>query len=200
MSDQALFESAADALRFAFHFSHQQYDRPLINRMADKRLGGEGKGLSGLDGAAQAGMIRRELSELSNLHQALLIARFAPHFLPCSCSRACCSGQAINFEWREAVRTVTSHACEVLPGGAGKFRLRQELVARHFGHKGTLTDIAERCGVRRQAASDHNSLIINWLRGSQGKREKGGVVGEEEKAIAAASAILSRAALTSDVG
>lgn len=198
MSDEALFKSAADALRFAFHFSHQQYDRPLINRMADKHLGGDGKGLSGNDGAGQAGMIRRELSTLSNLHLAILTARFAPQFFPCSCARPCCSGKAINFEWREATRAVAAHACESLQGGAGKFRLRHELVLRYYGTKDTLTDIADRCGIRRQAASDHNSLIVTWLRGSQAKKGKDGVKGEEAKAMEAAAAVLHGCGMTEE--
>lgn len=195
MSDDVLFQSAADALRFAFNFSHQQYDRPLMNRM----MGGRnetGKGLSGLDGAAQAGMIRRELSTLPNLYRAVLIARYAPRSFPCTCGRPCCVGSSVNFEWREAVNAVASYATDMVPGGADKFRLRRELVFRLYGSGKTLDAIADECGVARQTASEHNSRIMIWLR--RGREARGGqpeVKSVEALAEAAAQRALEQAGI-----
>lgn len=180
LTENVLFKSAADALRFAFNFSHQQYDRPLMNRLASSGTG-DGKGLSGMDGAGQAGMIRRELRELSNLYQAVLIARYAPHTFPCTCGSSCCAGSAVNFEWREAVNTVAAYACEMVPGGSGRFRLRRELVFRLYGSKRTLAAIAEDCGVSEQTASDHNGRVTMWLR--RGREARGGR--PEEKSVEA---------------
>ncbi|MNY38370.1 hypothetical protein D3C86_1729920 [compost metagenome] len=55
-----LFPRAHAALTFALNYSMQQYDRPLMNRIASGELTagmapGGGEGLSGLDGAGQAG-------------------------------------------------------------------------------------------------------------------------------------------------
>ena len=78
---EPLFINAHSALVFAFNFSGQCYDRPMMNRMAAPSVG-TGKGLVGLDGAAQAGMIRGEVKSLGKLAEAILIARFAPHSMP----------------------------------------------------------------------------------------------------------------------
>ena len=101
MSDEVLFKCAADALRFAFNYSHQQYDRPLMNRLATKSSG-EGKGLVGQDGAGQAGMIHSRLERLPHMHRMVLAARFIPRNFRCSCGRACCSGLERNLAWEAA--------------------------------------------------------------------------------------------------
>ena len=87
-----LFRSTQDALLFAFRHAGQAYDRPLMLRMADASRG-SGAGLAGLDGAAQAGMIRAEVAALGRLHEAVLVARFADRAIPCQCKAACCSGE-----------------------------------------------------------------------------------------------------------
>lgn len=61
---EPMFKSAHAALVFALNYSMQQYDRPLINRIAAGHTKESHKGLSGVDGAAQAGMIRAELARL----------------------------------------------------------------------------------------------------------------------------------------
>lgn len=53
------FTRAHAALVFALNFASDCYDRPVMNRLADGPRAA-GKGLAGLDGAAQAGMVRAE--------------------------------------------------------------------------------------------------------------------------------------------
>ncbi|POR52772.1 hypothetical protein B0G62_10469 [Paraburkholderia eburnea] len=55
---EKLFRTPQDALVFAFNYSMQRGDRPLVDRLAAPAAR-TGKGLSGNDGAGQAGMIRR---------------------------------------------------------------------------------------------------------------------------------------------
>lgn len=196
MSDEVLFKSAADALRFAFNYSHQQYDRPLMNRLAGSQSEGKGKGLSGLDGAAQAGMIRRELSTLSTLYRAVLVAQHAPRTFVCDCGRSCCAGTRINFEWRDAVSTVASYACRLVPGGRGRYLLRRDLVFRLYGSGATLVSIAKKRGVSEQTASEHNSRVSIWLR--RGQEARGGrkaVLSIEDLAGAAAHRVLTQAGM-----
>lgn len=199
LAEEALFKSAADALRFAFNFSHQQYDRPLMNRLAGGESG-SGKGLSGLDGAGQAGMIRRELSGLSNLYRAALIAQYAPRTFECTCNRSCCVGKTINFEWREAVNTLASYSCELVQGGEGKFRLRRDLVFRLYGSGETFASIAEECGVTERTVSTHSSELSVWLRGTNPKgdpkKKKTGI--EEAAYLAAHSALFSAGMVGND--
>lgn len=172
MSDEVLFKSAADALRFAFNYSHQQYDRPLMNRLATKSSG-EGKGLVGQDGAGQAGMIRSRLEKLPHLYRVVLAARYAPHSFPCTCGRPCCAGTVFNLEWREAVGAVASYACEIVPGGVAQYRLRRGLLFRHFGPRTLMSDIAKKSGVNVDTATAHNRALMEWLLGPKDDPARG---------------------------
>lgn len=58
-----LLSSALATLTFALNYSMQQFDRPIMNKIASGKFAAEmtledGKGLSGLDGAGQPGMTR----------------------------------------------------------------------------------------------------------------------------------------------
>ena len=162
----ALFSSAHAALTFAFNFSSQAYDRPMMNRMADGPAR-SGKGLVGLDGAGQAGMIRREIAALGQLREAIITACFAPQSLPCSCRRPCCSGQTINTEWSDAIGVITQAAVGQLSGCISNHRLRRGIVEKAFGAKVSISDLAVACGVSRDTASAHNEKLVAWLRGSK---------------------------------
>lgn len=159
-----LFDSAHSAVVFAFNFSSQCYDRPLMNRMADgpKR---PGKGLAGLDGAGQAGMIRREIAQLGPLHEAIIIACFAPRSVPCDCRRPCCCGKKTNHEWSDAIGLITQYAVGQLSGTVSNYRLRRGIVSKAFGEKVSIGELAVTCGVNRDTASAHNEKINSWLCG-----------------------------------
>lgn len=163
---EPLFRSAHDALVFAFNFSRQQYDRPLMNRVAAGPQPSDGRGLSGLDGAGQAAMTLAELGRLSPLDQALLIAGKAPQSEPCGCGVACCSGHKTNGEWLDAISVVTTAAIAgALSGCIVNRRLCAGLVQKHFGAKVSLIELAELCQVDRHTAGTHNGRIKRWLFG-----------------------------------
>lgn len=182
---EALFRSADAALKFAFRFSSEQYDRPLMNRMADKSAG-KGKGLAGLDGAGQAGIIRREVRELGPLHEAMVIARYGPRDVPCSCRAPCCSGFKLNREWAEAIGLITTAAMEKLSGKLSHYQLRRGIVERQFGVKHKIGELAERCNVNRDTASDHNMILTVWLAGEKKRDSENHKIGEVTRAITAA--------------
>ena len=169
---EAMFSSAHAALVFAFNFSGQSYDRPMMNRMADgpKR---SGKGLVGLDGAGQAGMIRREVADLGALFEAIITASFAPRTLPCSCRRSCCSGHTANPEWSDAIGYITQAAVGQLSGSVSNYRLRRGIVMRAFGEKVSISELATACGVNRDTASAHNEKVSAWLTGRRRDRADG---------------------------
>lgn len=183
-----LFASAHSALVFAFNFSGQSYDRPMMNRMADgpKR---SGKGLVGLDGAGQAGMIRGEVAVLGKLHEAIVTAYYAPHSMPCDCRKSCCSGSKVNPEWSEAISFITQAAMSHLSGLMSNHRLRRAIVAKNFGEKVSLGDVAAVCGVNRDTASAHNEKISTWLSGYRPKKgnSQQAIVGEIVRAKTAAA-------------
>jgi hypothetical protein len=62
-SDDALFHSEVGALKFALNYQHGGMKRPSMTVMMGGGAGKKGRGLGGLDGAAQAGMISLELGE-----------------------------------------------------------------------------------------------------------------------------------------
>ena len=194
MSDEVLFKSAADALRFAFNYSHQQYDRPLMNRMMGGE-GGSGKGLSGQDGAGQAGMVHRRIQGLSNLHRAVLALRFLPRSFPCACGSACCSRRRRSFDWEEAASAVGAYAVEAIPGGGNRYRLRTELVRRFYGADEKLAAIAEETGVSLRTVEREASAIAGWLRGTKATKTKAGTPGVDVLALAAAEELLAEAGL-----
>lgn len=179
---EILFTSADSALRFAFSYSTQHYSpTPMARAMRGGDVG-TGKGLVGVDGAAQAGMIRAELREFSELDRSLLIAQFAPVELPCDCTRACCSGNRPNVEWADAVSYLTEHTTYLFAGHLSSYRLRRTLVERHFGahrdihgKKLTIERLAQQCEIHRQTVSTHHQKLMAYFRGTKGVNSSVGV-------------------------
>ncbi|WP_315136853.1 hypothetical protein [Achromobacter marplatensis] len=166
---EALFRSAHAALVYALNYSMQQYDRPLMNKAMSGKPEGEGKGLSGVDGAGQAGMIRAELARLAPLHQAVLVASIAPQQVPCECRAACCGGWKTNPEWSDAVSELTTvAAAAALAGCVSNGRLRSGLIQRLLGAKATLADLAARHDVDEKTAGAHSAKLKRWLFGGGG--------------------------------
>lgn len=195
---EALFTSAHAALTFAHNFSRGSLDRPTMAKMADKRIGGSGKGLGGLDGAAQAGFILREMQDLSRLHQQILLARFLPRTAECPC----CGHAVPAHDWLAAVREVSDGAmlAGILSGHMVNRAVRDGIVARHFGQKVQLGDLAKRGNIHVNTVTDQNGKIVLWLRGSRlTKRGRGefdaGVQGEEGRAMEQATGRLERAGI-----
>lgn len=178
-----LFKSAHAALVFALQYSKQQYDRPMMNRVAAGPSAHEGKGLSGIDGAGQAGMIRAELERLPKLQQAVLIAAAADQRVACECRASCCVGWKVNPEWADAISDLTAAAASAaLSGCVSNGRLRSGLIQRMFGVKASLVDLAERCHVDPDTAGSHNAKIKKWLFGGAIARGLGPSVGLHQQA------------------
>lgn len=159
------FKSAFDVVRFALCYSHQQYGETLMS----KRLRGEssekGMGLVGLDGAGQAGQIRRELSELPDLYHSVLIARAALPDIPCDCGRLCCSKHKMNEEWLAAIAWLTD-ASAAYVSGFSHYQVRRAIIEKLFNKKGKkLNEISKGCGVHENTASNHHCAIRRWIFG-----------------------------------
>ena len=160
VTSEPLFNSAHSALVFAFNFSCQCYDRPMMNRLASPAVG-SGKGLAGLDGAAQAGMIRAEVQALGKLAEAIMLARLAPRTTPCSCRSSCCSGHKPNREWINAIGVLADHVrTSALAGCTSNGLIRREYVVRYFTLKDqrvSLERLAEQHGIDRHTVGAHYS-------------------------------------------
>lgn len=166
---EAVFRTVRGALMFAMNFTHGTLKRPTLVEM----MGGGtvGRGLGGLDGAAQAGMIRAELERVSPQRRSIIIARCASPTLSCSCKACCCRGWKENPEWGEAINHLTGCVLEQgLAGTVSHYRLRRAMVVRYFlgkaavGPKQSLVEISRVCGVHRNTASVHNKAVVEHLK------------------------------------
>lgn len=103
---QPLFARAEDAVTFALHYAHDQSPTTPMSRILKRSQQlGNGKGLIGIDGAHQAGSIKRLLEdELSPMALDVLYIRFGDVRQVCPC---CGNADAPTRTWREAVDRVS---------------------------------------------------------------------------------------------
>jgi hypothetical protein len=157
--DSPLFDSAAAAVAFALNFSGENYQKAAINRLGAAPLP-QSRGLGGLDGAAQAGMIRAELASIGLLGESIIVAEMAPKTRPCACRASCCSGEVANPEWAAAIGVLSNIAKEMKICPA-YMNVRANLLKRFFGVSLDITEIARMCGVSRETVSIHNSKLVS---------------------------------------
>lgn len=163
MQAEPLFRAAHGALMFAFNFAHGGLEKSTLAKLLPP--GKPGRGLSGLDGAAQAGMIKAEVTSLDEDYRTVIAARFAPVNSPCSCKALCCSGRRENPEWRAAVHWLAEYALiEGLTGTISHLRIRRALVTKYFGVRISLVAIAQECGVNRDTVSANNMRLVERLK------------------------------------
>ncbi|KVT65675.1 DNA-binding protein [Burkholderia ubonensis] len=172
MSDDVEFKSAFDAVRFALCYSSQQYGETMLAKRLRGESIGTGMGLVGLDGAGQAGQIRRHLWDLPDLHLSVIVARAAPRDLPCSCGAACCSGRTPNLEWKAAIGWLTQ-ASAAYCSGFSHFRVRRAIIERLFGVKCDLVEIAQGCDAHVNTVSKQNAAVRRWIEGDKKGDEPG---------------------------
>lgn len=165
MKEPGIFKHSREALVFSLNYSIQQYALSPMAKMVKGSGVGSGRGLVGLDGAAQAGMVLAELQKLTPIERAVLVARCAPRVLRCECRSPCCAGYRANPDWREAISELTEHVIVALSGTLSHYRVRSGCVQRFFGAKVKLTELAESCGVNRNTVSAHNQAIVKVLKG-----------------------------------
>lgn len=169
MDGEITFESAFDAVRFALSYSVQQYGETLMCKRFGGPPLGSGMGLTGLDGAGQAGMIRRALWELPDLYVAVLVARAAPRDTPCACGAACCSKHRPNPEWQAVIAWLTEQSAAHV-GGFSHYQVRRAIIERIFGSHDDLKTIAQRCDVHRNTVGNHFAAVRLWLEGKRGRK------------------------------
>ena len=168
-NDDITFDSAFDAVRFALSYTAHQYGEALLCKRFGGPALGNGRGLVGLDGAGQAGMIRRALWDLPDLYLAVLIARTAPRGIPCYCGAACCSKHRPNPEWQAVILWLTEQSVAHVDG-LSKYQVRRAVIERIFGVSADLKTIAQRCDVHRNTVSQHYAALRLWLEGRRGRK------------------------------
>ncbi len=134
-NDEPLFDSMHAALTFAYRYSGQQYSPSIMAQMMRSHIG-TGKGLSGLDGAAQAGLIRGLIGKLHKQDQAMISARFA----------------ADEHERIEAMLFFVPVVIAAYPTGVHSRRAADVLIQKWFGARLNINGAAEEIGVHRNTA------------------------------------------------
>lgn len=156
-----------------------------------------GKDLGGLDGAAQAGMIRAEVEQLGRLEQAFIVARFAPASVPCDCGRPCCSGMRSNEEWTHAIGVLSLYLKEVVLMGCNTtIDMRVDYLKRFFLPKNTSLSIdamARKHHVAKNTICNHLASVKRFLLGEKINGAK--QAGLEERAMTAITDRLEQAGI-----
>lgn len=164
-----LFENSEQALSFAYNYTGQNC---ITARLSPEPLPTTGKGLGGLDGAAQAGMIKQEVGSAGRLIESLITAKYAPMWLPCGCGHACCSGKVENKEWAEAIPYVVLDVCKNALPEADRWTVVWCVKAYYSGSILPTRQIACMASVSEKTIARNFPKIIRYLRGT---REKEGM-------------------------
>lgn len=155
--EQALFETTSAAMVFAYRYASQQHARaPSI----DPTPRGNGKGLSGLDGAGEAAAILRKAGSLGKLKEAALRARFGIRAAECPC----CGIEGPHADWLGMCRLLATDVVLVALPQLHE-QMAVALVMRHFGWTGkTLEAIAEKYDTTVDRVKKINSRIGKALK------------------------------------
>lgn len=167
---QTLFRGAHEALTFAFRYGTDQSPRtPMTALMQGAQLG-NGKGMVGLDGAGQAGLIRAALRHLPIQQQHVVLVRYGDIAVPCPC---CGNADGRRPDWLEAVDAL-SHWCE--PIHDLHRDIRRAMVVKAVCRRGSSLiretaqryDVAERTMRRRYVDAKHElgrveNAAMSWV-------------------------------------
>lgn len=160
-----LFNNSHDALVFAFNFSSAQYGVSELARMAGP-MASSGKGLIGMDGAGQAGMIMREVEELGHpvhgnaLRKACIVASYSPKFKECPCCR---SDRLPLADYQRAIELLRD-ASEAWISGSSRRHLREAIIRAYYEPGVSLKKEAERFNIAKSTAYDQKSVIVQQLK------------------------------------
>ena len=144
--EEPLFDSAWSALAFAFRYSTQQYQPTPMARLMRGNIGG-GKGLVGLDGAAQAGLIRGLVERLPEFERAAITARFSWK----------------SAEGYGAKLLLIGPATASLGTGVHSRRMVDHLVQKFYGERVYLKELAELVGMHANTMTDRWRCIRKAL-------------------------------------
>lgn len=134
--DEYLFDSVHGALTFAYRYNGQQYSPSLIAMMMRGPMK-TGKGLSGIDGAAQAGLIRGIIQRLEPAERNMISARF-------------------EINQRERLKSMLFFMPMIIsnmPTGVHSKRAADVLIQKWFGERLKIQDAAQEIGVHRNTVS-----------------------------------------------
>lgn len=178
---EPLFSSAEAAMRWAVNFERPP-DRPPMNRayQSPKSDGilPPSRGLSGENGAIQAGYITAAMKSLGKIPNAILTARVAKKRIECNCRRPCCSRSMQNPTF---IAPLNELADEIGPLLLVRRQyvghsLRFDLTHHAFDTKNKELEaiaLAEKYGVSDDTIGKLNGKIKLWLFGNRASKTGG---------------------------
>lgn len=166
---EGIFKDAKEAIVFALHFSDQQYAKSPMAMFLTRGEHGSGRGLSGLDGSGQAGMVYAEIIRLHYAEALALIARCSAKRLRCTCGSPCCSKWMPNPIWSMATSQLCDVAVAAVGTGISSRAIRLASTEKFFGQKLSIQEIADFCSVSRKTAGEHHAKIKEFLKDLEGR-------------------------------
>jgi hypothetical protein len=189
---EGIFHNAHESVVFALNYCEQQSAMSPMAKLLQQGCSGSGRGLVGLDGAGQAGMVMAEIDALSRQSYFMavaLLARCSQDRIRCKCGQPCCSRSKPNPLWREAINQLGDFVLSHLAGSISNRVLRIAAIEKHFGRKVSIEQIAEDCGVHRNTAGQQVNAIRKCLKDLEANawsayttalEEKGMLIREDE--------------------
>lgn len=163
MKSAPLFQTSVAACKWAMRYAYEQYDMSPTAKIVGGCALGSGRGLFGLDGAGQAGMVLREIENLSRFDLAFIVATCAPRTFDCKCGAPCCRHWRQNPMWESSIEFICEFALARTGLEFTNLRLRRMLVEKHFGIKHKYTEIADSADVHRTTATKQFKLLTKGL-------------------------------------
>lgn len=159
LQGEALFTSTREALVFAFNYADQQYARSPMGSLY--AVPGSGRGLTGVYGAGEAGMIMAEVMRLAELERAALCVRYTAVRSQCHC----CGHEIDTSQVRDALGMLLNYASKE-SGSNENLSLVRAIVRDYFGLErvGSVKLMAEQQDVHRNTVGNYSGRIKRVLR------------------------------------
>jgi hypothetical protein len=159
-----IFKSAQEAIMFACNFSSQQYAMSPMAKLLQGPSRGSGRGLVGLDGAGQAGMVFAELQRIDYWQLAVLVTGKLARSERCDCRRTCCRGWKLNPIFEEAVNQLADYVALTLTPVPPVKEFRVAVIMKYFGEKTDPLETARHLAIKKSAAERHITAIRKCIR------------------------------------
>lgn len=164
---EGIFAGADEALTFACNYSSQQYAMSAMAKIMQRGAYGSGRGLVGLDGAGQAGMVLAEVDRIDYWQAVALMAGKVNRTERCECSHSCCRGWKMAGPFKAAVHELADHVAPALPVVPPVKEFRVAVLMKFFGEKVDPLDVAEKLQIPAHAAERHTTAIRKFVRDLQ---------------------------------
>lgn len=173
MTEQPVFNNYQEALLFAYNYADQQFAKSLMTRMLTRTC--STRGLVGLDGAGEAGMIMASVMKLSQIERDVLCARYTKVKSFCKC----CGHEVDTQQVKDALSRIELYVKNAKYSKDEKendniiniinisnLSMLRSIIYDYFGLDtyGTIKELASKFDVHRNTITKYSSNIKKMLR------------------------------------